>query len=364
MNYEIDFIGVNEHTKDASAVCLRWFSEQEGRYIVVVYDGGFKIHGEALVDILNKYYFTGASNSTIDIVICSHSDDDHAAGLAELFDHFKVTNLIMNRPWLFSDELFPYVDDGRKTKSSVEKELKEKYSSIAILEEKAIAAGTQIYDGFATLGFNGVFSPLKILSPTKELYLQLIVESAKTPYVAESVSESVLKKILAAVRKTVEKWTSDTLRDDVSTTAENETSVVLMGDMVSEKFLLTGDAGVRALSAAADYADSVGIDFKKVTVHQIPHHGGRHNVSSKILNRIVGSIVSEDSEPTKTAFVSIGKDSDHPREMVTNAYIRRGVKVFEARTNTINHYKGDMPKREGWTRAIQKDFSTDVDDWD
>lgn len=364
MNYEIDFIGVKEHTKDASAVCLRWYSEQAGRYIVVVYDGGFKIHGEALVDILNKYYFAGESNPTIDIVICSHSDDDHAAGLAELFDHFKVTYLIMNRPWLFSDELFPYVNDGRKTKSSVEKELKEKYSSIATLEEKAIAAGTQIHDGFTTLGFNGAFSPLKILSPTKELYLQLIVESAKTPYVAESVSESFVKKIFATVRKIVEKWTSDTLRDDVSTTAENETSVVLMGDMVSEKFLLTGDAGVRALGAAAEYADSVGIDLKKVTVHQIPHHGGRHNISSKILNRIVGSIVSEDSNPTKTAFVSIGKDSDHPKGMVTNAYIRRGVKVFEVRVSTIRHHRGDMPERQGWTSATKKDFSTEVDDWD
>jgi len=364
MNYEIDFIGIKENTRDASAICLRWYSEEESRYIVVVYDGGFKIHGEALVDILNKYYFTGESDPTIDIVICSHSDDDHAAGLAELFEHFKVTNLIMNRPWLFTDELFPFVDDGRKTKSSVEKELKEKYSSIATLEEKAIAAGTQIYDGFTTLGFNGAFSPLKIFSPTKELYLQLIVESTKTPYVAESVSEAVVKKIFVAVRKIVEKWTSDTLRDDVSTTAENETSIVLMGDMASEKFLLTGDAGVRALSAAADYADSIGIDLKSFAVHQIPHHGSRRNVSSKILNRIVGPIVSEDSEPTKTAFVSVAKNSDHPKGMVTNAYIRRGVKVFEARTCTIHYHKDDMPEREGWTSATSNNFSFEVDDWD
>lgn len=318
MNYEIDFIGVKEHTKDALAVCLRWYSEQAGRYIVVVYDGGFKIHGEALVNTLNEYYFAGESDPTIDIVFCSHSDDDHVEGLAELFDHFKITNLVMNRPWIFSDELFPYVDDGRKTKNSVEKELREKYASIASLEEKAIEAGAQIYNGFTTLSFSGIYSPLKILSPTKEFYLKLIVESAKTPYKTESTSESVIQKMFTSVRKIVEKWTSDTLRDDVSTSAENETSIVLLGDMLSEKFLLTGDAGIRALGAAADYAESIGIDLKMVTVHQIPHHGGRHNVSTKILNRIVGSIVSEDSEPTKTAVVSIGKDSDHPKGMVTN----------------------------------------------
>lgn len=364
MNYEIDFIGINEHTKDASAVCLRWYCEQARRYIVVVYDGGFKIHGEALVSILKKYYFADETDPTIDIVICSHSDDDHAAGLVELFDHFKVTNLIVNRPWMFSEELFPLVDDGRKTKNSVEIELKEKYSSIANLEETATSAGTNIYDGFTSLNFDDIFSPLKILSPTKEMYLQLIVESSKTPYKAESLSESVVQKMYAAVRKIMEKWSLDTLRDDVSTTAENETSIVMMGDMGSDKFLLTGDAGLRALGAAADYAERIGIDLKTVSVHQIPHHGGRHNVSTKILNRIVGSIVSEDSIPTKTAFVSIGKNSDHPKGMVTNAYIRRGVKVFEARTSTIHHHEGDMPEREGWTSATKQNFSTEVVDWD
>lgn len=363
MKYEIDFIGIKEHTKDASAVCLRWYSEQAERYIVVVYDGGFKVHGEALVSHLKQFYFTDETDPTIDIAICSHSDDDHATGLAEIFDHFKVANLIVNRPCKFSDELFPLVDDGRKTKNSVEKELKEKYSSIANLEEKAVESGTNICDGFTSINFNGIYSPLRILSPTKEMYLQLIAESSKTPYKAESVS-SVVQKIFATVRKIVEIWSSDALRDDVSTTAENETSIVVLGDMGSEKFLLTGDAGIRALGAAADYAENIGIDLKTVSVHQIPHHGGRHNISTKILNRIVGSIVSEDSEPTKTAFVSIGKDSDHPKGMVTNAYIRRGAKVYEARTSTIRHHKGEMPERKGWTSATKKSFSTEVDDWD
>lgn len=364
MNYEIDFIGIKEYTKDALAVCLRWYSEQARRYIVIVYDGGFKIHGEALVSHLKQYYFTDISNQAIDIVICSHSDDDHATGLAELFDHFEVTNLIVNRPWKFADELFPLVNDGRKTKNSVEKELKEKYSSIANLEEKALKSGTNIYDGFTTTSFNGIYSLLRILSPTKEMYLQLITESAKTPYKAETVSESIPQKIFTTGRRIIENWSSDMLRDDVSTTTENETSIVLLGDMASEKFLLTGDAGISALGAAADYAENIGIDLKAVLLHQIPHHGGRHNVSTKILDRIVGPIVSEYSEPTKTAIVSIGKDSDHPKGMVTNAYIRRGVKVYEARTSTICHHQGEMPKRKGWISATKKSFSTEVDDWD
>lgn len=47
MNYEIDFIGINEECKDAAACCFRFYSEESKRYIVGVYDGGFKSHGEA-----------------------------------------------------------------------------------------------------------------------------------------------------------------------------------------------------------------------------------------------------------------------------------------------------------------------------
>lgn len=362
MSYEIDFIGVNEHTKDALAVCFRWYNERLGRYLVAVYDGGFKIHGEALVRHLKKHYFPGEYAPTIDLMICSHSDDDHAAGLVELFDHFNVKNLIVNRPWEFSDELFQYVYDGRRTKNSVEEFLKEKYSSIATLEEKARNAGTKIHSGFTTTKFGPDF-PLKILSPTKEMYLELIVESYKTPYKPKSFSTIAAQNISEATRKIVEWWFSDGLRDDVSTSAENETSIVVLGDMDSEMFLLTGDAGIRALDAAATYAENIGIDLKSVSFHQIPHHGGRHNVSTEILNRIVGPVVSENSTPTKSAFVSIGKDSDHPKGMVTNAYIRRGVNVYEARASVINHRKGEMPKRAGWVAVTKIDFLTEVEDW-
>jgi beta-lactamase superfamily II metal-dependent hydrolase len=364
MRYEIDFIGLKEHTKDASAVCLRWYSEEAKRYIVIVYDGGFSTHGKALVAHLKNYYFNEDENATIDYVICSHSDDDHAKGLAELFDHFTVKKLIMNRPWRFSDELFPLVSDGRKTKDSVERELKSKYSSIADLEKRASEAGTTIIDGFSDYTFTGIYSPLKILSPTKQMYLDLVVESSKTPYETEVVSESFFRKVVEAVKKIIEKWTSDTLHEDVSTTAENEASIIILGDMESEKFLLTGDAGIRALGAAADFSETVGISLNTIEVHQIPHHGGRHNVSPSILNRVVGQIVNEDSSPTKSAFVSIGKDSDHPKGMVVNAYIRRGVKVFEARASTICHHIGDMPEREGWSSVKKKEFLHEVDDWD
>ena len=42
---------------------------------------------------------------------------------------------------------------------------------------------------------------------------------------------------------------------------------------------------------------------------QIPHHGGRHNVSPSILDRLIGEIVDEDETIGKTAFVSVVSSS-------------------------------------------------------
>ena len=40
MPYEIDFIGLNKETKDATAICMRW-KNWDGSYTVGVFDGGF-----------------------------------------------------------------------------------------------------------------------------------------------------------------------------------------------------------------------------------------------------------------------------------------------------------------------------------
>jgi len=362
MKYEIDFIGINEDSKDASAVCFRFYSEENQRYIVGVYDGGFKAHGEALVKLLNKYYFQDDPEPSIDFVICSHSDDDHASGLTEIFDNFSVNHLIMNRPWEYADELHEYISDGRKTVNSLKQELKEKYSSIAALEEKAVEQGTTIHAGFQGVT---IFDALTILSPSKEMFLDLIIESSKTPLTPVSESSSFIRKFIeAAVTMIADIWGKDSIREGESTTAENETSIVIHGNMGDNgAFLLTGDAGVRALSASSDYAENQGTDLHSVNFHQIPHHGGRHNVSPSTLNRIIGNIVEENSKSVKTAFVSIGKNSDHPKKMVVNAYIRRGVKVFEARTSPKWHHHG-TPDREDYSPATSLSFSSQVESWD
>ena len=360
MIYELEFLGLPQATQDSDAICFRYYHPYIKRFVVGVYDGGLKDYGEALKNHLNTYYFNGVVNPVIDYVICSHPDQDHASGLIEILSNFRVNTLVMNRPWLYIDELFPKICDGRITKHSLEQRLRENFPYVNELEAIALKNGIHIQEGFQ--GYK-IDENLTILSPSREFYLKLLAESPKTPLQEkENNPFSLTRRIL---KDAFESWTDELIREDVETSAENESSIILLGDMGEEKFLLTGDGGIRALTAAADYAERQNIcNLTEINVHQIPHHGGRHNVSPSILNRILGNIVPEGKYTNKIAIVSVAVDSDHPKKMVTNAYIRRGLKVYEARSKILRHHHGALPERKGWNSATPLKFNKQVEDWD
>ncbi len=370
MGYEIDFIGVKstKAKQDADAIVLRW--KENNTYKVCIYDGGFKVHGEEMVEHLNKYCFADVDESekVIDAVVVSHPDQDHTSGLIEVFNNFKVKALYMNRPWLYAEELECNKNDGRITEKSLGDRLKERYSYISALEKAAMDNGTEIYEAFQGTVIN---DRLTILSPSKSFYLGLVIESDKTPLVAESITEyhsilGAIRSIANYIRNLIESWTEEKLRENVTTSSENEMSTVIYGEMPNEKgILLTGDAGKRALTEAMDYADTNGVNIKNdVDFYQIPHHGGRRNITPEIMNRMVGEIVEENESGNRVAFVSCAEDSDHPLQMVVNAYVRRGVKVYSNRNGcTIHHSSGEMPERPGWYSLKKIEFNENVEEW-
>ena len=379
MAYEIDFIGVSADScsKDADAICLRWKSGVDyygnPKYKIGVIDGGFEAHGDAMVNHINQYYFNDKDNSIdpvekiIDFIVVTHPDMDHTVGLKKIFENFTVLKVYMNRPWIYTNELFDKVDDGRITKKSLYDRLRRKYATIADIEELAEDQGTKIIEAFqGTIIENSI----RILSPSKSFYLQLLVESEKTPltnHTADNLFGESIAKMAQRAKEVVlslwESWTKELLREDVETSAENETSVVLRGLINEKGFLLTGDAGVRALNNAIDYLEQIGENVREtISFYQIPHHGGRHNINPSTLNRLIGNKVNKGETIHKTAFASVAKDSDHPKKMVTNAFIRRGVMVYKTDGATLWHHI-DMPLRN-WGRATNIQFSDYVEEWD
>lgn len=361
MAYEIDFIGSPGVEKDNDAIAFRYYSYQESRYVVCVFDGGTTKVGEMLSNHLARYYLSPDTiNCGIDYVFCSHADSDHSAGLRTILENHKVRHLVMNRPWLFLEEIYEKVKDGRITKESLEKRLKEQYSFIADLEKIANERNIPILNGFQNTKLEG---SLCICSPSKNSYLDRLSESPKTPEM-ESSTDSFSSNTIVASEKIQSRWGDDAIREDVRTSPENETSIVLRISPDGDKpFVLTGDAGCIALKDAMDFADANNLSLNRCSFVQIPHHGGRHNVSPSILNRLLGPIVPFNTTLGKTAFVSVGDGSDHPRKSVVNACIHRGCSVYVSRTNTLWHHVGDVPKRN-WSSATKEEYSEDVESWE
>ena len=366
MAYEIDFVGSDKVTKDYGAIAFRYWSPSANRWVVCVFDGGTSEAGVVLSKHIETYYLQRLPKE-IDMVFCSHPDLDHASGLKNILQKYSVRYLIMNRPWLYLDELYEKVKDGRITKESLERTLREKYKFIDELESLAVQQrDCKIIPGLTE---SVLFPTMSIVSPTREFYIQSLVDSEKTPAMDSATgtisAQSFVSNALRALVKWIKTiWGKDDIREGETTSAENESSIVLEvqpdGD---EPFLLLGDVGCKGLSAAMDFADTNSIPLNRCTFLQIPHHGGRHNVSPSVLDRLVGCKVTNGTKPIKVAFVSVGKGSDHPRKCVTNAFINRGCNVYVSSATTLHHYSGKVPDR-GWTTAKAEPFSSEVESWD
>jgi beta-lactamase superfamily II metal-dependent hydrolase len=138
--------------------------------------------------------------------------------------------------------------------------------------------------------------------------------------------------------------------------------VVLLFTDGNSKFLFTSDAGVSALTEAANCATKLGVELKSVSAFQVPHHGSKHNVGPAILDRIVGPKMNE-QKFSKTAIVSASKDAEprHPSRRVVNALMRRGARVYSTQGKTLRHHSDDAPPR-GWVNATALDFNSQVEE--
>ena len=359
MAIEVDFIGTPDVKDDYDAIAFRVLDN--GRVVNCVFDGGTSAVGDALVAHLRKYYGrTAGVLPTIDYVFCSHGDRDHSAGLITLLETVKVKNIIINFPWDVIDELYERRKNLRLTKEGLLKQLKENYPELASIDEiiasKKINRISGFVEDFCAYGF-------VLLSPSRELYVNKIAESDKSPgMIVEAADEAYH----AFGEEDVEMATKykDSLHDDVSTTPENETSLVLYVNGGGNPFLLTGDAGVEGLGYATRVAKGFGVDFSKLQIVQVPHHGGRRNVTSSILDKILGPVQCVQDKDYKWAFVSVGNGSNHPTRCVTNAFWNRGWHVYVSSAGSLHGVKGDgFPKRD-WKEQKPIGFSSTVEKWD
>jgi hypothetical protein len=189
-----------------------------------------------------------------------------------------------------------------------------------------------------------------VLSPEKAWYLKdLVPNFSRTPdakHQPAGILSPFFKVATDAVDWVAESLNFETLDETGETSAQNESSVVLYGVFNGKGVLFTADAGRQALTRVILYAQSIGISLHNLHCIQIPHHGSKRNVSPSVLNQMMGQI----------ALVSVApKSPTHPRRKVTNAFKRRGARVFRTNGSFLN-YVIDIPRRANLVDAPEIPF--------
>jgi hypothetical protein len=286
-------------------------------------------------------------------------------GLRSVLEEFEVGALWMLRPWLYASEIidrfarFTNVDN-------LKARLREIYPNLVALEEIAERKGIPIYEPFQ----GSVIGAFNVLAPSKSRYLDLIVDSDKTPESAAEAEQStaagfadaavaILKEAAAYIRAA---WGEEVFSPQ-GTSAENEMSVVQYANLNGHKILLTGDAGRGALEESANYAPTVGLVLPGIDKIQVPHHGSRRNVSTELLDRWLGErLSSQPSDSTFSALCSSAKeDIDHPRKAVIRAFTHRGAKFFATEGIDMRTSQG-APERAGWSAMTPMAYPDDQEE--
>jgi hypothetical protein len=200
--------------------------------------------------------------------------------------------------------------------------------------------------------------------------LDLIVASDKTPEGANAagglgiLSGLFAEAAKAAVRLAKVAWGAEIFSEE-ETSVENEMSVVQFASLCGQRIVLTADAGRGALTEASAYAPFAGLFLPGVDRFQVPHHGGRRNVSTELLDAWLGSRLSqklpEGSEQFTAVISSAKEDTDHPRKSVVRAMIHRGAKVVTTETSDIRT-SHNAPDRDGWSAAPLTPYPEDQEE--
>lgn len=355
--FEIDFLDV-ETKKSGDAITLRY--EIAGDKRIHIVDGGYR----DLSDKIIKHVVTHYDNMPIDYVVVTHPDGDHAAGLEGVLERCNVGALWMLRPWAYVDEIIHRFDTYNSRERLISR-LKSVYPYIATLEEIAVRKGIPVYEPFQGAQI-GAFT---VLAPSRSRYLDLIVQSEKTPSTRDaefSAFEGLLGGLATAyaVLKSFVKgdWGYEAFSPN-ETSAENEMSVVQTATIAGESIVLTGDTGRGGLAEAADYAPFAGLALPGVDRFQVPHHGSRRNVSTELLDRWFGPrLHAQLTHGTFTAICSSAKaDPHHPRKSVERAFVHRGAHFVATEGQDIRT-SCNAPAREGWGPVIPRPYPEDYEE--
>ena len=181
---------------------------------------------------------------------------------------------------------------------------------------------------------------MHILGPSQEYYQALLASFRSTPEPISSLGIfAPIQKAVQEVAKQIQDFLHIVLLDDDddTTSAENNTSTIILFNIDGHKLL--------------SYIEGLGIPLTDLNFLDVPHHGSKRNINSKIMKKI----------KAQTAIVSASKDSPkHPAKKVTNALQKHGAKVYVTKGISLLHHH-NAPDR-GWSAAQAEPFHSLVEE--
>jgi len=243
---------------------MRFTRPDTGAQVIVVIDAGYKDDGEALVLHIKAYYGTDA----VDLAILTHPDGDHIGGMGEVIRGLSVRQL-----WLH--------DIGARGGSSLP-------AAAAVDELMNVAAehGTDVFEAWS--GASEFGGAITILGPTKTYYEQLVKEQVEEKSTAAKAGAALLEAARSLADRVATALGVEIPFEAKDVNPRNNSSMLVLAKFGDGTQLFTADAGVPALEAAWDYAESAGL-ASTPTMVQIAHHGSRRNCSSAWLDRLLGT---------------------------------------------------------------------------
>ncbi|MFH1029927.1 MAG: MBL fold metallo-hydrolase [bacterium] len=359
MGYDIDFLPVGDKTTTGDAIAVRFGNLHGDRseQTVIIIDGGFQESGEKMVNFIQDVYKT----NEIDLVISTHPDQDHSSGLQKVLENLFVKKLWMHKPWDHADEIKNMFVNGKVTEKSIREDLKKSLEEAKGLEALANKKGILIEEPFAGKSeFNG---QLLVLSPTENFYNSMLPAFRCLPEVKEekNIFTQTIFKAEEIIKRVAESLHIETLDDEGETSAENETSTVLLLSIEGKNLLFTADAGQLALNKVVALLKTSNFDFASLDFVQVPHHGSHRNIGPTLLNDLIGIKLSQGSV-LKHAIASTPTKEDikHPSKKVTNAFNRRGAPVHTTQGAHKCH-SCESPNR-GWQASVALPLYQEVEE--
>ncbi len=326
---------------ERSGECITARIAVDGIQNIYVIDGGTQETGAHVSRFIRTYY----GSDKIDHLILTHPDDDHASELKEMLSHCVVGNLWAILPWEHS-HFVSHLFYWRKSQQDLKIDIVERHPRLAEIVSLANQQGTRILQPLQ--GCN--IGPFHVVSPHLSFYCDLLPFMSKTPPALPGITtpanfqDTPSNTTTSADAINVqEDWQTETLTESGNTSAANESSVVLYGNIANHRILLTGDAGMAALLHSIVYcstAQAWGLDLpmQQFNLMSIPHHGSRNNITPYILNQLIGPPVPQGVSRHLHAYASASiADPIHPRRVVTNAFVRRGAVVATTRGTTLRY---------------------------